>query len=174
MAPDRPPAAGRPGHSDFDVPQRLTASYVYELPFGRGSRYLSNSSPAVDAILGGWSVNGIATSMTDNWFSPRAAGDRSNVGAFPFNRRDRSCDGNLPRWQRTIERYFDTHNWDVSFNKQFRLAEGVRLQFHAEFFDFFNHTQLGQPTETATNRFFGQVRSAFDARITQFGMKLLW
>ena len=135
--------------------------------------------------------------MTGNRFSPRTAGDRSNVGAFPFNRADPSCDGNLPRGQRTIKRYFDMacfepnprgtfgdsgrdvleipglNNWDVSFNKQFRLAEGVRLQFRAEFFNFFNHTQLGQPAETATNRFFGQVRSALDARTTQFGMKLL-
>ena len=62
----------------------------------------------------------------------------------------------------------------MSLNKQFRIAEGVRLQFRVEFFSFFNHTQLGQPTETATNRFFGQVRSALYARITQFGLKLLW
>jgi hypothetical protein len=186
------------GNADFDVRQRFTASYVLELPFGNGKHFLSNASGAVDAILGGWSVNGIATFMTGNWFSPRTAGDRSNVGAFPFNRANRSCDGNLPRGQRTIERYFDTscfepnprgtfgnsgrnvleipglNNWDVSVNKQFQLAEGVRLQFRAEFFNFFNHTQLGQPTETATSRFFGQVRGALDARITQFGLKLLW
>lgn len=186
------------GNADFDVRQRLTASFVYELPFGRGRQYLANASAAAEAILGGWSVNGIATFMTGNWFSARTAGDRSNVGAFPFNRANRSCDGNLPRSQRTIERYFDTscfepnprgtfgnsgrnlleipglNNWDVSLNKQFRISEGVRIQFRAEFFNFFNHTQLGQPTETATNRFFGQVRSALDARITQFGLKLLW
>ena len=27
------------GHSEFDVPQRLVFSYVYELPFGRGKRF---------------------------------------------------------------------------------------------------------------------------------------
>ena len=61
----------------------------------------------------------------------------------------------------------------MSLNKQFRITEGVRVQFRAEFFNFFNHTQLGQPVEAATSRFFGQVRNALDARITQFGLKLL-
>lgn len=92
------------GNSDFDLRQRLTACHVYEPPFGKGRRYLSNSSSVVDAIVGGWSVNGIATFMGGHPFSPRTAGDRSNVGAFPFNRADRSCDGNLPRGQRTIKR----------------------------------------------------------------------
>ena len=34
------------GNSDFDVRQRLNASNVYELPFRKGWRYLSNSSSA--------------------------------------------------------------------------------------------------------------------------------
>ncbi len=186
------------GNADFDVRQRSSASYVHELTFGRGWRHMANASAAADSIRGGWSFNGIATFMTGNWFSPGTAGARSNVGAFAFNRANWSCDGNLPRGQRSVDRYFDTscfepnprgtfgnsgrnalqipglNNWGVSSNGQFRVSEGFRIQFRAEFFNFFNHRQLGQPTETATIRFFGQVRSALDARITQIGLKLRW
>ena len=49
------------GRSDFDVDHRLVASFVYELPFGRGKRYSGNLNKAADAVLGGWQVNGIAT-----------------------------------------------------------------------------------------------------------------
>ncbi len=46
--------------SSLDTPQRLVASFFYELPIGRGKRLL-NSGRAVDAVVGGWSVSGILT-----------------------------------------------------------------------------------------------------------------
>ncbi|MES2220761.1 MAG: TonB-dependent receptor, partial [Acidobacteriota bacterium] len=45
--------------SSFDVPQTFQASYVYALPFGRGRRFMSNSSHLVDGLLGGWVTNGV-------------------------------------------------------------------------------------------------------------------
>ncbi len=186
------------GNSDFDVRQRLTMSYVYELPFGKGRKYLSNANGITDALLGGWSLNGITTFMTGNWFSVVVTGDRASVGAFPFQRANRTCDGNLPRGERTTAKYFDTscftvtplgtfgdsgrniteipglNNFDVSMNKRFRITESMNLQFRAEFFNFFNHAQFEAPVANVQNAFFGQVRAARDARITQFGLKLVW
>lgn len=46
-------------NSPYDVRHRVTFTGNYELPFGRGKAYLSNSSGVVNAFLGGWS-----TSMT--------------------------------------------------------------------------------------------------------------
>ncbi len=40
--------------SSFDVSQRFVASYVVDLPFGRGRRFLSNAHGLVQAIAGGW------------------------------------------------------------------------------------------------------------------------
>lgn len=186
------------GNSDFDVRQRLTLSYVYELPFGRGRKFLGGASGALDAVVGGWTLNGITTFMTGNWFSVTVAGDRANVGGFPFQRANRTCDGNLPRGQRTIIRYFDTscftvtplgtfgdsgrniieipgiNNFDVSMNKNFRLSEGLRLQFRAEFFNALNHAQFNAPDTNVQSQFFGQIRSARDARISQLALKLVW
>jgi len=68
------------------------------------------------------------------------------------------------------------HNWDVSVFKNFALRETVRVQFRAEFFNFFNHTSFsgigtGLPA-TATNTTFGQVTAVAPARTVQFGLKL--
>ena len=47
------------GPSDFDFPQRVVASYVWDLPFGKGQPWLNNGVAA--AILGGWRTSGIYT-----------------------------------------------------------------------------------------------------------------
>ncbi len=44
--------------SNFNIPQTLTLSYAYELPVGKGKRFL-NSSRVLDAVVGGWMVGGI-------------------------------------------------------------------------------------------------------------------
>jgi hypothetical protein len=47
------------GLSGFDVAQRVSASFVWNLPFGKGQRFGNSSSGAKNAVLGGWQVNGI-------------------------------------------------------------------------------------------------------------------
>jgi hypothetical protein len=47
--------------SSFDVSQRFIASYVVDLPVGHGKRFLSNAHGLVQAIAGGWGVDGIIT-----------------------------------------------------------------------------------------------------------------
>ncbi|MGB7846795.1 MAG: TonB-dependent receptor [Candidatus Acidiferrum sp.] len=44
--------------SELDTPQSLVASFFYELPFGRGKRYLSQGG-GTDRLVGGWSVSTI-------------------------------------------------------------------------------------------------------------------
>jgi hypothetical protein len=44
--------------SDQDLPQNLVLSYVYELPIGKGKRYLSNTGFASRAVSG-WSISGV-------------------------------------------------------------------------------------------------------------------
>ncbi len=47
--------------SQSDVPQRFVASYVLDVPVGRGKKFLSNINRPTDEILGGWGINGITT-----------------------------------------------------------------------------------------------------------------
>ena len=42
--------------SSFDSRQRLVASYVYELPIGKGRMFLSNLSGIANAVAGGWQI----------------------------------------------------------------------------------------------------------------------
>ena len=49
------------GLSAFDFRHRWTNSFLYQLPFGKGKRWMSSAHPVVEAILGGWQVGGIVT-----------------------------------------------------------------------------------------------------------------
>ncbi len=50
--------------SSYDVSQRLVLSYVVDLPFGRGRKYMSHPNRVVQAIAGGWGLDGILTLQT--------------------------------------------------------------------------------------------------------------
>ena len=99
----------RRGASDFDVRHRFVASYIYELPFGKGRAYL-NSGPVAE-ILGGWRISGLGNIRTGRPFTARAgnndsvlAGPRSvGISAFADCLRDGSLSGSA----RTIDRWFD-------------------------------------------------------------------
>jgi len=53
--------AGERSLSSQDVPQRLVASYVLDLPFGHGKKYLSGLSGISNAVVSGWGLDGITT-----------------------------------------------------------------------------------------------------------------
>ena len=45
--------------SNQDVPNNFVASYIYELPVGRGKHFLSGAPRPVNAIIGGWRISGV-------------------------------------------------------------------------------------------------------------------
>jgi Carboxypeptidase regulatory-like domain len=45
--------------SSQDTPQRLVLSYVLDLPFGKGRRYLSASNGLLEKAVGGWGIDGV-------------------------------------------------------------------------------------------------------------------
>jgi len=70
--------------------------------------------------------------------------------------------------------------WDISLFKNTKIREHTSLQFRAEAFNIFNHTnfQLGVPNvgPTGSNRLnspqFGKAGGTFSPRNLQFGLKL--
>jgi len=75
--------------------QQLRFSYVYELPFGRGRRMLTNIPQPVDFFLGGWELAGITTMTTGALLSPSFSGtDPAYTNQFG-GRPDRIGDGNF-------------------------------------------------------------------------------
>jgi hypothetical protein len=96
------------------------ALLVRDALYPRGRRGIAHpscrcSNGVVNAIVPGWSANTIATFMTGNWLRVTVAGDRANVGGFPFQRANTTCDGNLLRDKRTIDRYFNTSCFSERF-----------------------------------------------------------
>ena len=67
--------------------------------------------------------------------------------------------------------YFNT---DFGLLKAANLTERMGLQFRAEFFNIFNNVNFNAPNTNRSSQQFGQITSALDPRILQFGLKLLF
>ena len=97
------------GLSAFDFRQRFTASFLYELPFGRGRKFgIANSF--VDTLFGGWQIGGITT-FQDGF--PATAfcgpGNVQNGGGYCKPDAISTETTGLPDDQRTVQRYFNTN-----------------------------------------------------------------
>ncbi len=46
-------------HSDFDTKHVVNANFLFDSPIGKGRKFFSNMNGALDAVLGGWALNGI-------------------------------------------------------------------------------------------------------------------
>jgi hypothetical protein len=55
--------------SDYNLPVANITSLVYELPVGHGRRFLGDSNPLVDALVGGWQISGINTMQAGTPFN---------------------------------------------------------------------------------------------------------
>ena len=193
------PTDATPHHviSTLDRPQHLTISGVYELPFGRGRRFLSGTRGAVDKMVGGWSVQGVYMAQSG---PPLGFGNILFYGADIH-------DIVLPRSQRRVERWFNTdagfekaparqlawnlrtfplrltglrgdgyNNLDLSVNKEFRINEKISFQLRAEAQDALNHAMFGAPNMDPVNSLFGSVNSSVwgEQRRISIGGKLYW
>jgi hypothetical protein len=160
--------AAEVGRADFDQRYRWITSFGWELPFGKGRRYM-NKEGAADAILGGWELGGILTIASGFPFSPHMGLDTSNTGTFGMLRPDQIRDGNLPSDQRSPERWFDVsayripdeftfgnaernslegpgfHTMDLYLRKEFTFSGKHHLQLRVDLFNAFNHPNFGLP-----------------------------
>jgi len=95
-----------------------------------------------------------------NWFngSPFAPTVAGTWGNEPFN------DLRGPARQ----------NWNLALFKSFLFSEsrGSRMEFRAEFFNAFNHTEFNSISTTFSSGNFGAITSAHDPREIQLGLKL--
>ncbi|MGE0103138.1 MAG: TonB-dependent receptor [Blastocatellales bacterium] len=184
----------------IDIAHRFVISYLYELPFGRGRRFGSDSSGIVNAIIGGWQFNGITTFQTG---TPLSISANNTAGLFnPLTRPN--TNGNNPKLDgpvhERLNKYFDTsvysqpapftfgnvgatvnirndgiRNFDLSLFKEFAPIERVKVQFRVEALNSFNTPRFGSPNTSVTSNTFGQITSQANApRQLQFGLKILW
>jgi hypothetical protein len=186
------------GLSDFNVNHRLVTSFVYELPFGRGKKFLSNAPGVVNHILGGWQVNGIVTFQGGFPMTFQAADVGGLNDTQNTNRPDIVGDIDPDGFDPTIDKWFATeafrqpaagflgnsgrsiltapgiNNFDTGLFKNFVITERINLQFRFESFNAWNHTQWATPNRNIADARFGRVLGTRDARINQMGLKVVW
>ena len=177
---------------------RFIMSYVYELPFGRGRAMGANWHPAVDAILGNWSLGGIMTFASGTPQTLTVRGNPANVGGGDRPNVVGTGTPLLSVGERTVDKFFKTEHfepnalhtfgnagnnlligprttaWDFSVYKRFPIVEGHELQFRFEAFNFTNTPSFGFPNSEVGNPNFGQISGAGTPRNLQFGLKYLF
>jgi hypothetical protein len=58
------------GNVIFDRRHRFLATYLYELPFGRGKRLMSGASSVTNALIGGWEWGGVLVFQSGPFLTP--------------------------------------------------------------------------------------------------------
>src|SRR5436190_4344427 len=190
------------GRSNFDVAHRLSLSYSYLFPFGKGRSYL-NDDGWVTHLLSGWETFGIVTLQSGRPFTVALLSEIDNSGTgrsiLGFGANDRpNLVGNAELSNPTTGRWFNTaafafpapgrfgnagrnivdgpgyQNVNASLVKNTHITEQVTLQFRTEFFNLFNHPNFNLPDSFLGSPTFGVISSARDPRHIQFGLKLLF
>ena len=154
-----------------DIPHALVASYIYDLPIGRGKSIGSGMGRLADAVVGGWELSGIATFKAGipigvfgndqpTWGGnprPIVVGNVHvshptihewfNTGAFQYA--PYGSFGDAPRYFSDL-RGPHFQNWDTALEKNWRFGDSMRAQFRFETFNSFNHPNFYAPSAGAS------------------------
>jgi hypothetical protein len=188
--------------SQIQLNHNFTASLIYDLPFGKGKRFGSNWSGAVNTILGNWEVD-LIEKITSGFPIFVVDGNNQSGVSFNFNgsgvnRPSQVCDGKSSNT--TVGKWFNTEcfvaappgqlgnanrtpiygpgfvNTDFSVIKHFPLPyrDGMRLDFRAEFFNLFNHPQFYLPnSDISAGLNYGSINQTVNnPRLIQIALKL--
>jgi hypothetical protein len=178
----------------YDVPQKLCVLGTYEIPVGRGKKIGTSMNSFLDAVVGGWQLNGNLT--LESGF-PAAF-----PNAAPLEARSANLAGS---GQQTWTRWFDTslfpkvagpapytlrtfptmfpnvrlhalRNLDTSLFKDFRIREGMKLNFRLEWYNVTNTPWFPNVNSTVTSATFGYVTmsSSNTAKRANLGLRLSW
>ena len=182
----------------FDQTHVVKLNTVYELPFGKGKRWLTGG--IANQVLGGWRVSAIETynsgfpiGVTRNAPLPifngsnrpyittydwktQYSGDFDpgkttylNAAAFPVQ--PNYLLGNATRLNPLV-RGFAGRNENVSLGKSFAFTERFRLDFRAEAFNLFNRVVFSNPNTNLNSTSFGLVNGQSNQpRQMQFALK---
>ncbi|MGI8813185.1 MAG: carboxypeptidase regulatory-like domain-containing protein [Pyrinomonadaceae bacterium] len=183
-------------YSDFDRRHVLQATYVAELPFGRGKRLGSDIPKALDLIFGGWQLAG-----TVLWASGRPFTVYSGINTFGnVNQSFANCNDCPRDLGRLIERN-GTNYWfseeaaarfsqplpgelgntgrnhfigprtfqtDASLSKKFRFTESMSFDLRFDAKNLTNNASFGLPNATFNSGVLGEIRT----NVTSFARRI--
>jgi hypothetical protein len=185
------------------LPHMLTASTLYNLPFGRGKRFGSGLKGFANVLAGGWQVAAVMSYTsgrplnvtTNNTLPYFNAGRRPNLvsdnirsdmdmsdfdpGRDVYLNRAAFADpapgqfGNAPRYLNVRGPLWLDESFSVF--KDTMIGERVRNQFRMEITNPLNRAVFGNPnTNLTAGANFGRITSVLSPRVIQFGMKLFF
>ena len=185
------------GPSSLDRRHNITASYVYDLPWYKsqegyaghllggwevsGLFYFYTGTPFTVTTSGtdpgGLGLLGASAASArpdivgnPNSGAPHTVAEFFNTAAFVPTPVGANRPGNSGRGVVTGPNF---QRWDLSLFKNIKLhGESTYLQFRAEAFNVFNHTNFNGLSTNITSASFGAVTSANDPRLLQLGLKL--
>jgi outer membrane receptor protein involved in Fe transport len=182
--------------SSFDARHRIVLSYYWELP-------VPKYSGAKGQVLNGWALSGITTFQTGFPIRISTLDDQELMYSFDFELpgepdlvaplhtvhpqsngnyffdpssfSEDNTFGRIGSSPRTICCGPHISNTDFAIMKTFGISETKRVDFRAEFFNIFNHTQFFNPDGNFSDGSqFGQVTQARDPRLMQFALKFFF
>jgi hypothetical protein len=179
------------GPSNFDIRHRAVITYVVDVPAGPGHRVLGWNNAINRQVIGGWQISGITTIQTGSPFT--VFNNSTDFSGFnqQFDRPDVTGTGPLTQDNRNPDAAFDTTffsktpptgrvgtagrdqffgpglvNFDFTAAKYFPLhTERVRLQFRADFFNLFNHTNFSNPVSNQSSVNFGKITATVGSAV---------
>jgi Carboxypeptidase regulatory-like domain len=181
------------GLGDQDRRQMLVLSSVWQLPF------YSKAAGLRRQVLGGWSINTIATFYAGQPVAVVSGKDNDLgigidhpdvVGAWKLDpsrsrqeviqqwfspsafRQNQS--GQLGNLGRNVVIGPGFKGVDLALSKAIRISERKQIQLRCDAFNAFNWVNLGQPTGSLASVNFGRILSANDPRIFQLGLKFMF
>jgi outer membrane receptor protein involved in Fe transport len=171
------------GPASYDRTHVFFFTEVWDLPVGRGKKYLTGTSNGWDYALGGWQLNSTTTWQSGLSFTPTVSGANCSVNSGPcrpdligdpsVSDRDQNqwFQGGIgpgTPWAKAAEGQFGNaergslrgpafFQTDLSIFKNFRITETVKAEFRAEVFNLFNNVNLGLPTSEVDNSNAGRI-----------------
>ena len=179
------------GPGGYDRTHNGAVNFIYDIPFLQKSQ-----NRLLKTTLGSWEISGIVTATSGLPINPQLTGGQSSNGLPNANNRpDKVANVSYPhkagQWFNTAAFAAPTpgtwgnagfnslrgpsrQNWNLSLFKSFPFTDDQRRRFElrAESFNVWNHTQFNAVSNGLGASNFGQVTSAFDPRVFQFGGKL--
>ena len=182
-------------NSDQDVRHSFNANTIYELPFGHGRKYLTQSGLA-QSVLGGWELSLIASARTgvpvnvtvDRSASAVPDGNTqtqrptliSGMSFIPAAGATVSdwinpaafvvpVNGTFGNAGRNLVRAPGIWQADVSLGKKFMIKERATVEFLASAFNLFNRAQFGLPAADISSATFGRITTTVNSSITGSG-----
>jgi hypothetical protein len=187
------------GPSNWDVPHRFVASYIYDLPFLKDS-----TQPILKHVVAGWQVSGVTTLQSGTPVNVTIGNDQANIGISGVQRPNlvggapsMNCVPN-PASPPQLMNCFDAAAFalpaqftfgnaprnvlrgprslisDLSLMKNVLLGGGATFQIRVEMFNVFNTVNWGGPNAVFNSANFGRITSAGTMRQVQIGGKLLF